>query len=262
MSILRFQTKKQSGQKISMVTCYDYPSAVMVAKTAIDCILVGDSVAMTVHGLNSTIHATMEMMVMHTKAVSRGIGKQFLVADLPFMSYRSSLEHTVEHTKSLLQAGAHAVKLEGADDYALTHIRHLVESGAPVMGHIGLQPQSVLTLGGYKIQGKESTQAKKLLQHALKLQEAGCFAIVLECIPSELAAFITRELSIPTIGIGAGIDTDGQVLVWHDLLALQTDFLPKFVKQYQAVGDVVVQALAQYHQEVEGGLFPTLDHSF
>lgn len=262
MSILRFQTKKQAGQKISMVTCYDYPSAMKVAKTAIDCVLVGDSLAMTVHGLSSTVHATMEMMLMHTAAVSRGIGKQFLVADMPFMSYRGGLNNTVENTRKLLQAGAHAVKLEGADPYALKHIKHLVESGAPVMGHIGLQPQSVLTLGGYKIQGKETNQAKKLLDDALKLQEAGCFSIVLECIPSELAAFITQNLSIPTIGIGAGVDTDGQVLVWHDLLALQSQFLPKFVKQYQAVGDLVIQALNDYHQEVEAGIFPTAEHSF
>lgn len=262
MSIHVFQKKKRQGQKISMLTCYDYPSAQIIAKSSIDCVLVGDSVAMTVHGLKSTVHATMEMMKMHTAAVSRGLGPQFLLADLPFMAYRKTLEDTVENTKQLLQAGAHAVKLEGADDFTLNQIRHLVESGVPVVGHIGLQPQSVLLLGGYKVQGRDQQQAKLLLAQALKLQEVGCIAVVLECIPKELASEITQALIIPTIGIGAGSFTDGQVLVWHDLLAMQTQFLPKFVKQYACVGSEILQAIEQFHQEIEQGVFPCEQYSF
>ena len=262
MSVHILQKKKQQGKKISMLTCYDFPSAQIISKSSVDCVLVGDSVAMTVHGLKSTVHATMEMMVLHTAAVARGLSNQFLVADLPFMAYRKSLEDTVENTKQLLQAGAHAVKLEGADDFSLQQIKHLVNSGVPVIGHIGLQPQSVLLLGGYKVQGKNTQQAQLLLEQAYKLQDAGCVAIVLECIPSALAFEITQALMIPTIGIGAGPDTDGQVLVWHDVLAIQPQFIPKFVKQYAEVGQDTLQAIQQFHDEVEQGIFPCENYAF
>lgn len=262
MSIQVLQKKKLQGKKISMLTCYDFPSAQIISKSAIDCVLVGDSLAMTVHGLKSTVHATMEMMTLHTAAVARGLSGQFLVADLPFMAYRKSLQDTVENTQRLLQAGAHAVKLEGADDFSIQQIKHLVDSGVPVIGHIGLQPQSVLLLGGYKVQGKNTEQAQLLLEQAYKLQDAGCVAIVLECIPSVLAFEITQALMIPTIGIGAGPDTDGQVLVWHDILAIQPQFVPKFVKQYASVGGEILQAIQQFHLEVEQGVFPCKNYAF
>lgn len=262
MSIQRFQLKKAQGQKISMVTCYDYPSAKLVSQTSIDCILVGDSLAMTVHGFSSTIHATLDMMILHTQAVSRGLGKQFLITDMPFMAHRSSVEMTVSHALKLLQAGAHAIKIEGADDFTCGQISHLVESGVPVVGHIGLQPQSILAYGAYKVQGRAPEHAKRLLEEAIKLQDAGCFALVLECIPADLAAAISKRLRIATIGIGAGSGTDGQVLVWHDLLRLQSDILPKFVKPYQATGETIVQALETFHQEVQLELFPTSEYAY
>lgn len=262
MSIQRFLSKKQSGQKISLVTCYDYPSAKLVAQTNIDCVLVGDSLAMIVHGLPSTVHANIEMMVMHTQAVARGLGKQFLVSDMPFMAHRQSMEHTVSQALRLIHAGAHAIKIEGADAYTCKQIQHLVEGGIPVMGHIGLQPQSVLAYGGYKVQGKLPEQAKKLMDEALRLQQAGCFALVLECIPAELAFEISQQLHIPTIGIGAGVGTDGQVLVWHDMLTLQTELMPKFVKQYHTLGEEIIAALNTYHHEVQEMHFPTEAHSY
>ena len=225
MNILSFSKKKISGQKISMVTCYDYPSAKTLASTSIDVALVGDSVAMMVHGLKSTIMATMEMIILHTKAVARGTSVQFIVSDMPFMSHRGSIESTCLHAKDLIQAGAQAIKIEGADEQTLQVIRHLVVAGVPVMGHIGLQPQALLSLGGYKIQGRQQSGAERIFQEAQALQTAGCFAIVLECIPESLAKKITESLDIACIGIGAGRYTDGQVLVWHDLLGLQKQLL-------------------------------------
>lgn len=262
MNIQLFQTKKQKGEKISMVTCYDYPSAKLVGKTQIDTVLVGDSLAMTVHGYPSTVHATMEMMVMHTEAVARGLGSKFLISDMPFTSNRLGLEHTVNCAAQLIRAGAHAVKIEGADDFTCRQITHLVETGIPVVGHIGLQPQSVLAYGGYKVQGKSEQQAKELIAQALRLQAVGCFALVLECIPSSLAKEITSQLSIATIGIGAGVQTDGQVLVWHDLLGLQNEILPKFVKRFEQLDEKITAALNGYHQEVQLGDFPGSEHGF
>lgn len=245
-----------------MVTCYDYPSAKMVANSNIDVILVGDSVAMVVHGFDNTLMATMDMMVMHTQAVARGTLSQFIVADMPFMAHRGSIESTCENAKRLIQAGAHAIKIEGADEHTLKVIQHLVTSCVPVMGHIGLQPQSVLNLGGYKVQGRNQSDAQKLIQQAKALEEVGCFALVLECIPEQLAQTITDDIAMATIGIGAGRYTDGQVLVWHDLLGLQKQILPKFVKQFDVVEPYIVNALNQYHQEVEQGLFPQAHHVY
>lgn len=259
---MRFAKKKTDKQKLSMVTCYDYPSAKIIAETDIDVILVGDSVAMVVHGFESTVMASMDMMVLHTQAVARGAGKQFIVADMPFMAHRGSLEKTVENAKQLIQAGAHAIKIEGADTFTLEVIKHLVTSSIPVMGHIGLQPQSILALGAYKVQGRCETSQNRLVQEAKDLQDAGCFAIVLECIPTLCAKEITQHLSIPTIGIGAGHFTDGQVLVWHDLLGLQNQWTPKFVKQYQVSKTLFVEALQQYHHEVEQGIFPSSEYGY
>ncbi|HBB52889.1 MAG TPA: 3-methyl-2-oxobutanoate hydroxymethyltransferase [Legionellales bacterium] len=262
MSILRFAKKKTAGKKISMVTCYDYPSAKMVANSDIDVVLVGDSVAMVVHGFDSTLMASMDMMVMHTQAVARGIQSQFIVADMPFMAHRGSMETTCDNAKRLIQAGAHAVKIEGADEHTLKVMQHLVSSCIPVMGHIGLQPQAVLNLGGYKVQGRNESDAQRLVNEAKALQEAGCFALVLECIPEQLAQTITDNIAIASIGIGAGRYTDGQVLVWHDLLGLQKQLLPKFVKQFDVLEPYIVTALNQYHQEVEQGLFPEAHHVY
>ncbi|MBI1215356.1 MAG: 3-methyl-2-oxobutanoate hydroxymethyltransferase [Alphaproteobacteria bacterium] len=261
INIFDFQKKKASGEKITMVTCYDYTSAALVDKTGIDCILVGDSLAMTMHGFDTTVNATPDMMALHTAAVSRGARDKFIVGDLPFMSYRRSLSDNMDAVYKIMQAGAHSVKLEGAAGNA-GFIQHLVESGVPVMGHIGLTPQFVHQLGGYHVQGKTDESAKRLMEEARALQRAGCFALVLECVPTPLAAEITRELKIATIGIGAGPDTDGQVLVFQDLLGLNTDFRPKFVKNFLNGAELVTGALEEYNQAVKKRTFPDAEHSF
>lgn len=261
MNIFDFNKMKASGEKITMVTCYDYTSALLVNKTGIDCILVGDSLSMTMHGHPTTVQATMEMMTLHTAAVARGAKDKFIVGDLPFLSYRKSLSDNVNAVQSLMQAGAHAVKLEGASGNT-GFIQHLADSGVPVMGHIGLTPQFVHLMGGYHVQGKSDESAKRLVEEALALQEAGCFALVLECVPTELAQKISKELKIATIGIGAGPHTDGQVLVFQDLLGLNTEFKPKFVKKYLNGADLVTGALDEYNEEVKKGAFPDADHSF
>lgn len=262
MNIHEFKRKKQAQQKISMVTCYDYPSACTVAESDVDCILVGDSVAMAVHGHTNTIMATIEMMVLHTEAVARGLGKQFLITDLPFLSHKISLKNTMLQVKRIMQAGAHAVKIEGADDDTRTTIAHIVQAGVPVMGHIGLTPQSIHQLGGYKIQGKGQDHAAQLVDQAKELEQAGCFALVIECVPHQLAQIITQSVTIPTIGIGAGADTDGQVLVWHDMLGLQDSFNPKFVKRFTCAKECLLAALNAYVQQVQNGQFPSEEHTF
>jgi 3-methyl-2-oxobutanoate hydroxymethyltransferase len=262
MKIHDFKRKKQLQHKISMLTCYDYPSARIIAESNIDCVLVGDSVAMAVHGHETTVTATIEMMELHTKAVARGLKTHFLIADLPFLSHRLSQTDTVGNVRRLLQAGAHAVKIEGGDSDTCHTIAHLVTAGVPVIGHIGLTPQSVHQLGGYKVQGKEQEQAARLIQQAADLEAAGCFALVIECVPAQLAKAITETLTIPTIGIGAGADTDGQVLVWHDLLGLQTEFQPKFVKQYAQAKELLLAAINTYAKEVQSANFPTKEYAF
>lgn len=262
MKIHDFKRKKQQQTKISMLTCYDYPSAKIIAESAIDCVLVGDSVAMAVHGHETTIMATMPMMVMHTEAVARGLKQQFLIADLPFLCHRASQSETINNVKQLLQAGAHAIKIEGADRETCQTIAYLVASGVPVIGHIGLTPQAIHQLGGFRVQGKEQSQATYLMQQAADLQAAGCFAIVIECVPQLLAKAITESIDIPTIGIGAGMYTDGQVLVWHDLLGLQTEFKPKFLKQYAQSKEMALAAINSYARQVKTAEFPTEDHAF
>lgn len=262
MNKLDFKIKKDSRQKISMVTCYDYPSARTIAESNIDCVLVGDSVAMAVHGHESTIMASIEMMVLHTEAVARGLNHQFLISDLPFLSYRISQQETLINVKKLLQAGAHAVKLEGGDSDACQTIAYLSTAGVPVMGHIGLMPQSVHQLGGYRVQGRDESQAENLLQQAKALEAAGCFALVVECVPSALAKCITETLSIPVIGIGAGSDTDGQVLVWHDMLGLQTELTPRFVKRFVEGKKLFLQAMNAYDAQTKGSTFPAPEHTF
>ena len=262
MKLHDFKRKKEQQTKISMLTCYDYPSARIVAESNIDCVLVGDSVAMAVHGHDSTIMASMEMMQLHTAAVARGLSGQFLISDLPFLCHRVSQADTVQNVKKLLQAGAHAVKIEGGDADVCQTIAHLVTAGVPVMGHIGLTPQSVLQLGGYKIQGREQEQAAQLVQQAQNLETAGCFALVIECVPAQLAKTITAALSIPTIGIGAGVETDGQVLVWHDMLGLQTEFKPRFVKHFVDGKVHLLAGINAYTNDVHHAHFPTDCHAF
>lgn len=254
--------RRKHKEKITVLTCYDYPSAKMIADSKLDCVLVGDSVAMTVHGHSSTIMADMDMMVMHTAAVARGIGRQFLISDLPFLCHRGSIDATMHNVKRLAQAGAHAIKIEGGDDESCATIAHIILSGIPVMGHIGLTPQTVLQLGGYKIQGRSDEQATQLIDQAKRLEAAGCFALVLECVPRELAQRITSALSIPTIGIGAGSDTDGQVLVWHDFLGLYSDLNCKFVKQFANGKAIFDEAINRYATEVQHKQFPTIEHAF
>ena len=260
-SIFDFYKMKQSNNKISMITCYDYTSALLLEKSGVDCILVGDSAAMVMHGFDNTTHATLDMMIAHTRAVSRGLQRTFLIADLPFMSYRHSLEKTTQAVAALIQAGAHAVKLEGADSNIET-IQHIVASGVPVMGHIGLTPQHIHSLGGFKVQGKTHDAAKKLIQQAKDCEAAGCFAMVLECVPSAVAQQITQEVSIATIGIGAGEQTDGQVLVYQDLLGMQSGFKPKFVKHFLAGEEVISASIAQFISDVKHKKYPSKEHSY
>jgi 3-methyl-2-oxobutanoate hydroxymethyltransferase len=261
MNILDFYKKKESNNKISMVTCYDYSSARILAATSVDCLLVGDSVAMTMHGFKDTLSATLDMMCFHTSAVSRGAGDKFIISDLPFMSYRKSLSRNVSAAKQLMQAGAHAVKLEGASGNE-NLIRHLTESGIPVMGHLGLTPQFVNILGGYKVQGRSEESAARLKADALLLQTAGCFSLVLECVPTQVAKNISEALAIPSIGIGAGPFTDGQVLVFQDLLGLNSDFKPKFVKAFMNGHEQIKSGIENFVNAIQNGGFPLDEHCY
>jgi 3-methyl-2-oxobutanoate hydroxymethyltransferase len=261
MQIHDFTARKLENKKISMVTCYDSWSAKIISATEIDCVLVGDSLAMVMHGHNTTLPATIQMMALHTAAVAKGLQGKFLIADLPFLSYRRSLSENISSVDEVMKAGAHAVKLEGAAGN-LELIRHLVDSGVPVMGHLGLTPQSIHQLGGFKVQGKAKEQHEKIIQEALSLEKAGCFSLVLECVPAGLAQEISSVLKIPTIGIGAGISCDGQVLVLQDLLGLQKDFKPKFLRQYLQGFELVQQALNQFHSDVVEKQFPNEKESY
>lgn len=261
MNVFDFYQKKINAEKISMVTCYDYASARILAETDLDCLLVGDSVAMTMHGFSDTLSATLEMMTLHTAAVARGATNKFIVSDLPFLSYRKALSQNVSATQKLMQAGANAVKLESAAGN-LELIKHLVESGIPVMGHLGLTPQRMHMLGGFKVQGKNRDSAEILKQDAQALEKVGCFAIVLECIPAALAKTITEILSIPTIGIGAGQDTDGQVLVFQDLLGLNMNKLPKFVKTFMDGREQIKKGIELFISEIKSGHFPNAEHCY
>lgn len=256
-----FYKMKKIKEKITMVTCYDYSSAKILETAGVDCILVGDTVSMVVHGYPDTTHATIEMISTHVKSVARGAKNTFIIGDLPFLSYRGSIDQTLGAVKTLIQSGAHCVKLEGAAGNCEL-VQHIVQSGVPVMGHIGLTPQHVMQLGGYKVQGRDPDVANQLRQDAKALEKAGCFAIVLECMPNDLAAEISRSLAVPTIGIGAGKSTDGQVLVYHDLLGLQNDLHPKFVKQYVNGFSLFQHAISQYISEVKSESFPSKEYSY
>src|SRR6476619_563212 len=261
MNVLDFQKMKDEGRRISMVTCYDYSSARAVAESSIDCILVGDSVAMTMHGFSNTLSATTSMMALHTAAVVRGAPSKFIVADLPFLSYRKGLKAAMDSVHELMSAGAHAVKLEGVRGHAEI-IRHIVESGVPVMGHLGLTPQSLHGLGGMKIQARTNAAVKILAAEARELETAGCFALVLECVPAEAARQVTKLLKIPTIGIGAGSGVSGQVLVYQDMIGLNPGFKPKFLRTYANTFDIIQAALNAYDQDVKSGSFPSDSESY
>ena len=256
-----FARYKADKRRISIVTAYDAWSARIVARSRVDAILVGDSVAMVVHGHDTTIPATVGMMALHIRAVARASGGKFLIGDLPFLSYRRGVPAAITAVSALMRSGAHAVKLEGVDGHEDV-IRHIVGSGVPVMGHIGLTPQSVNRLGGFRVQGRNEDDASALLRQAQTLEHLGCFSIVLECIPAALAARIRSELTIPTIGIGAGAETDGQVLVFHDLLGLDQTHTPRFVRRYVDGEGIFTAALDEYDADVKEARFPDLQESY
>jgi 3-methyl-2-oxobutanoate hydroxymethyltransferase len=256
MNMLDFQKMRNEGRKISMVTCYDYSSARTVAESNIDCILVGDSLAMVMHGHPTTLTATTAMMAMHTAAVARGAPAKFIVADLPFLSYRKGLKDAMDSVQELMSAGAHAVKLEGVRGHAEI-VRHITDSGVPVMGHLGLTPQSINMLGGMKVQARTDAAVEILVEQARELEDFGCFSLVLECVPSEAARKVTDLLKIPTIGIGAGASVSGQVLVYHDVLGLNPGFKPKFLRTYADTFAVIQAALNAYGRDVKDGSFPS-----
>jgi len=253
---------KQNNQPIAMVTAYDYPSAKLVDEAGVDMILVGDSLGMVVLGYDSTIPVTMEDMIHHSKAVARGTKRAFVVTDMPFLSYHGTVEEAVKNAGRLMQEGmAKAVKIEGGLEIVPV-VRRCTQAGIPVVGHIGLTPQSVHQLGGYRVQGKDIESAKRLIDEAKALEEAGAFAVVLECVPEEVAAIVTQSVSIPTIGIGAGVKCDGQVLVFHDVLSYASQIKPKFVKSYAQVGEAIKQAVSDYVLEVKAKRFPAAEHTF
>lgn len=253
---------KKKGEKVSMLTAYDFPTAAIMDNAGIDMILIGDSVGMVVLGYDSTLPVTMDEMIHHTKIVSRAVKRAMVVGDMPFMSYQASIEEGLRNAgRFMKEAGAHAVKLEGGREVAeLT--RKIVNAGIPVMGHIGLTPQSVHQLGGYKVQGKGDAAAKRLLEDAKILEEAGAFSIVLECIPAALGKEITESVEMITIGIGGGVHCDGQVLVVNDMLGTFERFTPKFVKKYATLSKHMDEAFRKYIEEVKSGAFPGKEHSF
>ena len=260
-SVHDFARFKAEGRKISMVTAYDAWSAHIVARSNVDAILVGDSAAMVVHGEPTTLAATVALMALHTRAVARAAAGKFLVADLPFLSFRKGLPAAMRAVGALVTSGAHAVKLEGVDGHEDV-IRHIIGSGVPVMGHIGLTPQSVNGFGGFRTQGRNDCDAERLVRQGRALEALGCFSIVIECVPAMLAARITSELTIPTIGIGAGAATDGQVLVSHDLWGLDTGRSPRFVRRYVDGARVFTDALNQYDSDVKETSYPALQESY
>jgi 3-methyl-2-oxobutanoate hydroxymethyltransferase len=262
VTISQIKEMKQKGEKISMLTAYDYVTAKIVDEAGLPLILVGDSLGMVVLGYNSTIPVTLEVMLHHTKAVVRGTKNALVVGDMPFMTYQISTEEAIRNAGRFLQeTGCQAVKLEGGVTVA-EKVRKIVDCGIPVMGHIGLTPQSINQFGGHKIQGKTPEAASRLLEDAIALDKAGAFAVVIETVPAPLAALITKKISIPTIGIGAGAGCDGQVQVINDILGSYTDFVPKHAKQYAKIASIMADAISQYHNEVKSGKFPTEAQSF
>lgn len=262
VTILDIQKRKENNIPITMITAYDFTAAILVDQTDTDIILVGDSLGMVMLGYSGTTQVTLDEMLHHCKAVARGASAAFLVGDMPFMSYQPDIAEAVRNAgRFLKEADMDCVKVEGGQEIA-DIVRAIVRAGIPVMGHIGLTPQTVSQLGGYRIQGKTAASAQSLLEDALALQEAGCFAVVLEAIPAPVATAITERLTIPTIGIGAGAGCDGQVLVYHDMLGLYDRLQPRFVKQYGAIGEAIKAAVQTYTEEVRSRQFPAEEHTY
>lgn len=263
LNIVKMKKYKQDGVPLSMITAYDYPTALLAEEAGIDMILVGDSLGNVVLGYDSTLPVTIDDMVYHTRSVVRGAGSTFIVADMPFMTYHGSVDETLKGVRRLMQEGhAHAVKMEGGVEIADT-VKAVVQAGVPVLGHIGLTPQSVNQIGGYRIQGKDAVDARRLMDEAKALEAAGAFGIVLELVTEEVARAISEELSIPTIGIGAGRGCDGQVLVFHDVVQYASPYMPKrFVKTYGDVGTLIRNSIEAYVKEVKDRSFPAEEHVF
>jgi len=262
VTINEIKAMKQRKEKIPMLTAYDYVTAKIIDEVGVPLILVGDSLGMVMLGYDSTIPVTMDEMIHHTKAVVRGANKALIVGDMPFMTYHINVSDALHNAARFIQeGGAQAVKLEGGEVVAET-VKRLIDCGIPVMGHIGLTPQSIYQLSGYKVQGQTAETAKRLLEDAQILQQAGAFSVVLECVPAALSKLITEKLSIPTIGIGAGPDCDGQVQVINDMLGLYTDIVPKHAKQYARLAEAIKNAVTAYVTEVKSNTFPTMKHSY
>lgn len=257
-----FQKLKDNNEKITMLTAYDYSTAKVLEEAGIDAVLVGDSLAMVALGYRDTYIVTADEMCTFVRAVSKGAQNTFIIADMPFMSYNINVEQGLENAAKMIKAGASAIKLEGCNKYILTLVQRCIESGIPVLGHLGFTPQLMNTIGGHKIQGKTAELTEEILVNAQKLEAAGCFAVVLELMPAESAKYVTENLKIPTIGIGAGNYCSGQIVVSDDILGKYTDFTPKFVKKYANLHDVVFNAAETYIKEVKEGVFPSLDESF
>jgi 3-methyl-2-oxobutanoate hydroxymethyltransferase len=258
-TVLELRGKK--GQRLAMLTAYDFPTARLAAEGGIDLILVGDSLGMVVLGYDSTLPVTLDDMVHHTKAARRGAPEAFLIADLPFLSYATPEQALASAARLMKEAGADSVKLEGGEE-AVPAVEALVRAGVPVLGHVGLTPQTASSLGGYKLQGKDEETARRALDGALALERAGCWGVVLELVPAPLAKLVTERIAIPTIGIGAGADCDGQVLVFHDLVGMFSGFTPTFVKRYTEAGAAIRAAISRYAAEVRSGAFPGEAQSF
>jgi 3-methyl-2-oxobutanoate hydroxymethyltransferase len=262
VTVLDVQQAKENGRKLVMVTAYDYPLGLLAAEAQVDIVLVGDSLGMVVMGMEGTVEVTMEHMIHHTKAVVRGCKGPLIVGDMPFMSYNTSIREAIHNAGRLLKEGnCEVIKLEGGADFALT-VESIVKAGIPVMGHIGLTPQTASALGGFKIQGRDASAAKQIIDDARALEDAGVFSIILEAVPAPLGKLVAETVSVPVIGIGAGPDVDGQVLVIHDVVGLFDRFVPKFVKQYTNVRKIMLDALNTYRQEVADSVFPGPEHSF
>lgn len=261
-TVMTFKAAKEVGKKLTMLTAYDYSMAKLIDESGVNAILIGDSLGMVIKGEEDTLSVTVDEIIYHTKAVKRGTKNALIVSDMPFLSYHTSIENAVLNAGRMLkEGGANAVKLEGGAN-VVEQIRAIVNAQIPVMGHLGLTPQSVNVFGGFKVQGKSEETIKQLVEDAIQLEKAGAFAIVLEGIPSKVAELITNSVSIPTIGIGAGAECDGQILVYQDMLGMFDNFIPKFVKQYASIGLDIKTAIKSYIEEVERGEFPQEEHTF
>ncbi len=261
-TVVTIQKAKENKEKVTMLTAYDYSMAKLIDEAGIEMILVGDSLGMVMLGYEDTLSVTMEDMIHHTRAVARGVKNAMVVADMPFLSYQTSVYDAVCNAGRLMKEGrAQAVKLEGGREFA-EHIRAITNASIPIVGHLGLTPQSLNAFGGFKVQGKTQEAAQKLLEDARIIEEAGAVAVVLECVPAKLASLVTEKIHIPTIGIGAGAGCDGQVLVYQDMLAMFGDFKPKFVKRFGEIGTQMKEAFQKYSEEVKAGTFPAEEHTF